>query len=609
MVSNATLSGLLAAVLLTTGAIYVANRYGSYAKAAPHPRLLRQDIDTFDGFQFRRGVLDIACSRREDGEWEIERPFAARADRGAVRAFLDAVSTAPILEHLTTDILRRRGTTPEQIHIVAASPRLLLRRHDGATVEMAFGTNTVEGRLYVETLGSTSGRVLHAVDGALFRVLRNASASTFRDRSLLPYPESQLFRLEIHNGPSILSMERDDTGWLLRQPIEARADAALVGRLLRSLFLTKVQFDVDTSSLADAKAEQAARHCTPEDAVATARFWFSSPTTAAPFRYSQILFGDHEGRRVYLWSTEENFLATTDADILTWLSTSAEQIRDRRLFRDRHAEDAVSLRVSPVPGSALVFLRDPETRRWSLDQPASLPARSSDVEAFLGSILALEDSGVLPGDEPPPAATLSIAMEFHDATVTASVARVSSPAPAEPPADAPPQSDAAPSSDGGSPATVWTLATGPARLVAGEAVPLLLWNPGALNELLDPVVPLPPVDEDTTLRIQLGAERPRALAAEESAELRPLLSPLTALRIEAIAPLSVEPYGLLDPVAALAIVPAADAGVPQTVLLLGGVAPDGARYAMLRGGYTVYALAPDTAKALLGEPFAEKNAP
>ena len=33
---------------------------------------------------------------------------------------------------------------------------------------------------------------------------------------------------------------------------------------------------------------------------------------------------------------------------------------------------------------------------------------------------------------------------------------------------------------------------------------------------------------------------------------------------------------------------------------LGGTAPDGARYAMLRGGYTVYALAPATARMLFG---------
>ena len=111
---------------------------------------------------------------------------------------------------------------------------------------------------------------------------------------------------------------------------------------------------------------------------------------------------------------------------------------------------------------------------------------------------------------------------------------------------------------------------------------------------------------DATFRRQSGSAASRTLGDKEAAAIRSMLSPLTALRVEAVAPLSVEPYGLLEPVASLAVtppesIPATPGATPSAVLLLGGIAPDGARYAMLRGGYTVYALAPATARMLFGK--------
>ena len=82
--------------------------------------------------------------------------------------------------------------------------------------------------------------------------------------------------------------------------------------------------------------------------LAIARFWFSSADPSAPPRYGQLLFGDREGVRVYLYSTEEKFLATVDVSVLDAIAVDPEKLRDHALFPGRHPADIARLRIAPA---------------------------------------------------------------------------------------------------------------------------------------------------------------------------------------------------------------------------------------------------------------------
>lgn len=610
MVSNATLTGLAVAVLLTAGAIIVAERTAP-GDVDAKPRLLLQDIDTFDSFTYRRGSFEVTCSRRhDDGQWDIEKPLAARADADFIRRFLDGVSTAAILEHLRPETLRRRGISLEDLGLGVGSPHLTLVGSDGSSAEMAFGTNTVEGRLHVKVSG-LSGHPILAVDKSLFDRLPAADLSAFRDRRLLPFSEERLRQVELRSGAQVLAFERDaaGAGWTLRQPVEAPASVADVAAIARYFLSLRADIEPGASSVADIEAESSSRHCTPEDATAIARFWFSAADPSAPPRYGQLLFGDRAGARVYLYSTEEKFLATVDASVLDAIAVDPEKLRDHALFPGRHPGDIVHLRIA-VPGDpALVFARSAESGAWSLDQPVPHPVRPEALDAFAAELLALKDDGLAPDEFDVAEPAVQIEVEFLGGEcVTSSVARVALPAPVD--LDAAPSDSAAVAEESGAApdgGSVWTLPSGPKRLVAPGALSIPPWDAAALHGLLDPVILTVSDAAGATFRLQSGTSAPRLLDDKESAALRPLLSPLAALRVDAVAPLSVEPYGLLEPVASLAVMPPeggapAAPGAPSgAVLLLGGTAPDGARYAMLRGGYTVYAISPATARLLFGK--------
>lgn len=561
MVSNASLAGLAAAVAIAGAATYVAWRLAPDPNAPPRARLLLPDIDAVNAFEFTRGSLRIACSRDAKGVWTLEHPLVGRADEESVRALLDAIATAPVHETLTGRDLRRRGVSDSDIALVASAdggPRLVLSRPGGASAELAFGTNVVDGRLYVEILGQP-GRLLRAVDGALLDALP-AAVAPFRDKRLIPFPEERLQRLDIRYGPSAIFLERTADGWWLRKPIDARASESETERLLRYLFSRRADFDDAPSAPSAIAAERSLRHCTPDEASASLRLSFSD-TGAAP-RTIERLFGDPDDAspRLWVYATEDASLARTDTDLLAALAIDPETLRDHRLFPDRRAEDVDTLRVAAQDVPPLAFRHDPDGF-WSLVQPVPLRARPGAVDAFADAILRLEDTGLVFPDVPQPDASASptplppatvpapdrlatLSFDFRDgSSLTASVARAAAPDP------------------GG---TVWTLPLGPVRRIPAGSPAIAPWDPAALRALLDPVILLDAGDG----------------------------TPLVAARVEAVAPLSVEPYGLVEPAAVLTL-----AG-GETTLLIGGRAPDGTRYAMLRGAYTVYALPAETADAL-----------
>ena len=558
MVSNSTLSGLFAAVVLAAGATFVAWNVQDRG-AEPPARLLVPGIDRFDTFEFHRAGLDLACDRTEEG-WVMRRPIAGRADQATVRHFLDSVSTAAIRATQTERDMRRREISYADLGIPANTndrPRLVLGRGE-ASVEMTFGTNGVAGRLYVE-LDRHPGRVIHAVDERLADELPQ-SATPFRDQRLLPYTPKRLRRLEVRDGTSLTALEIGTNDvWFLRQPFEARADESRIQHILKYLFSQ----NVNTISNSPEK-EARTRKCSPDEASLSARLWYSIPGNATSYRTITLLFGEKtdDDKSVYASIPEEHFLATVDTNVVELLR-GFERFRDPRLFPGRRAEELVSMRLAREAGQSVTFRRG-DHGVWSLVQPVPHPAQTDAVDAFAESLLGRVDEGIVPSDSAPdsdeteaPKPFVTLTFAFLDgAVVTASVARVGQESP-----------DAAPDADG----TVWTLPQGPARLVAAPAPgEKPWWDESALGDLLDPEI----LPDDGT-----GA-------------------PLVAEHIESIAPLSVEPYGLLEPSASVSI-PNTDA-----TLLLGGTAPDGCRYAMLRGGYTVYAISPETADALLAHPTA-----
>ena len=563
MVSNSTLTGLATAVVLTAAMTFVVYRSTPVSNYEPKAKTLVPNAGDADAFEFQSDGLVLVCSRT-NATWFVERPFSGQANQEAVRRFLDALSSARIRETLSERDVRKRGLDDNRLALgplAGARPMVVLRRGETST-RLAFGSHAVDGRLYVD-LDGPGKRILYAVDPELADELPR-SAATFRNQRLLPLPRELLRRVEVNDGATPAVLELDAAGrWWLRKPFLFLADETRVNTLLDYLFSPKS----DTSPLSGDASSGAS-----VDADLEVSFQFSDPDASGLRRVNYRFINDREDEkrsRVFSNENPDGVSAPKDLpDMLREIGT----FRDTRLFPGRHADELAALRIARESEPVVEFRRAEGS--WTLSQPIDHRAIGRSVDEFAEILLALRDDGVVPTpsrETPPdtqayPAAPddleaprpfLSLAFEFLDGSaVTAAVARAIH----------------APSPDAGTvwtltqeaSGTVWTLPQGPARLVPDGSPDPAPWDEAALRALLDPEV-LPDAGDGR---------------------------PLVAERVESIAPLSVEPYGLLEPFASIAV-PGADATV-----LLGGTAPDGCRFAMLRGGYTVYALSAETAAAL-----------
>jgi len=624
MVSRTTLLSLALGTVIATAAAVVSFRFHPTDDGEPVGRLLLPDVARYDSFEYRAGDLRIVCRLQPDGSWLLVEPLAAPADAECVQRFLYAVSSAAVRETLDLPALQRRGLTLESLGLQPPGATLDLRSATGAGATLRLATRAVQGRVHVQTHNA-----LLSLDEELLGALPTDPLD-FLDDHFLPYASEALRRVEIQRaGAPVLLFQKTASGWTCQQPADdsrqpsadIRVDGAKVDRHFAYLFNRRVRLLHTPPEASDALPVLA----DPDDATLVARYWFDAADASGQLRYCERRFGspvpeaeeDADGafdgpREVYLYSAADRPFAAVGSDVLTALREDVDHFRDKRVFPGRSAEALRSLRIRDKT-DALLFVRSDADGGWHLLQPAALDVRPNMFDAFLRDLLSLADTALAPfpadpssappsssvpapdapdaAPAPAPAPELRCELElsFRDGTVeTAAVYRAA--------ADLPES------------ATLWKVPDGgaAAHVVPDTALPVPPWDRAAIRALLDTTVFRADAASLSAFSRAIGAAGPSEgappLPAEETADLAPLLAPLVAERIEAVAPLSVEPYGLLAPHAALSFVVGAGEAASSASLLFGGAAAGGGRYAMLRGGYTVYVLSDETVRRLLSVP-------
>ena len=549
MVSRSTITGLIVAVILAGAAVLASFRFLPDGQGSPNSRLLFPGSPRFDAFTYRCGDVDIACHRVSAQNWQMDRPYAAPGNRETIQRFLDAFSDATVLESVSADKLRKRSIDP----LAFSDATLTLQNSRGQSLQLVFGTNAVNDRIYLGGLRNLWTDDYKSVRSTLLDVLPTSSFA-FRDNHVVPHALSALHRVEIRREKTDpLVFQKTQDGWTLRQgSVECRADGAKVARLLS--YLSKARLSFVSDQVAADVSTHSAYGCTPEDATATVRFWFVSDDSTYLFR--ELLFGTSveagEGQEAdrpsltYVRSVKEQFLATVDSTLLPLLNDDIGAFRDSRLFPGRSLSGLRSLYIQPEAGAAKRFERDVEKGVWRLALPVPMAVNAQAFDAYVQGLLSVTNSGLASAEVSSnalPVATLEFA--FDEGLVTAKVSRASSPA------------DAAEGETAPEP-YLWELPGSLPHLVGAEALSILPW------------------DDDKVL---------------------PLLQPEVAGQIKVLAPQSVGDFGLLTPEETLALPPDGPDAAPR-VLLLGDAAPGGGRYAMVRGGYTVYVLSRDELEAL-----------
>lgn len=603
-----TTMGLLVTVCVLGGVLWLAERDQS---AAPVRRQVGKPlcpwvVGSVQALNLRVGTEQSMLVRR-DGEWFLESPVRGRADSGQVERLLGGLESLKRLEIVSEVQRAQRGLTLRDYGLV--DPEMVIGAYDGTVWhEVRLGREAPLGDSAYVMLGS-GPEVIATRKDVLQLVPRGVDV--LRDRQVLPGATERVTRLELHRaGRGFLRLTREQGRWRLQQPVSDRADAGMVGPLLDDLFALRARtFEWDRPTGTNASLQGESDYLTRlesyglADDEASARIILRLDSDLLSYELIVGKVADATGGTLFAKRRDLDTVITIPAADLGLLVTSADALRERNLFD--WAPDAVR-QVSIRRGDRKLELSRGLDDRWMITQPVQWRA---DPQAVRDLIQALTKWRALAFVEGAESVEAEAALATPYCTLRLSTA-VKSPG--------------LNGTEAGPPAPdevtlVVGVATGvmPAvytRFETNSAIQRLsisalgAFGPDPLEPLAyrdRTVLAVPPTDvqritldcgggEETVVRGAAGDWQALALtnamvAPDVVSDVLYFFSGLRANRAEIHNPPDLRVYGLDAGGCVITLGLTGETGI-QKSLVLGGQAPDGGLYVMVKGQDVVYTL-------------------
>mgnify|MGYP000942391913 CR=1 FL=1 len=364
-----------------------AGRPASGAPGSLFPAPLRET----DYLMIERNGYRAELQRGADG-WMITHPLSAYASQTAVQRLLDSLERAPLRARIEAHELALReltladfGLLKPQARLVVAGPR--------ARAELMLGDLTATGNELFAGFMHSDDVLL--TDPALLAALPETPFE-LSDSSFFRGDRRRIGAIGLRRpGQPYLKMSREPGGWMITQPLTARADEAAVAALLDALEGTRIARFVWPAP------------DSPDDAgvnrrTQLARFGLAEESEQG-VQLQLWMTGDPVGRRIRLGTPVDSLpghvhaLAEDGPAVVAVTNTLHDMaqlpvvaLRDKRLLVI--APDEIgTLTVQGIEPP--LALRRAAEDAWELTSPVAAPAESAQVALLLEALLALRATG------------------------------------------------------------------------------------------------------------------------------------------------------------------------------------------------------------------------
>lgn len=198
--------------------------------------LLAGEVADVRRIRVRRPDGFLEAVRLDDGDWRLQQPMAARADREAVTALIGDLLAFRIAEFVQDGVT---DPSPWGFDETAVEVTLDFAREDLPSETMLLGRphERQPDRVYARIKNADS---ILAVPVAL-RARLLTPVSRLRDRRLVPFGADEIEAFSVRSGERELSVARMDGRWQILRPVAAPADAAQVEEFLREWAATRIE--------------------------------------------------------------------------------------------------------------------------------------------------------------------------------------------------------------------------------------------------------------------------------------------------------------------------------------------------------------------------------
>jgi len=604
---------LLVAVLVAGALVWCSERLwlSTDEDAIQSTQLIQTLTDEVTHLVIDHGSNSVSLVQKSKDEWDVNSPVETPADAGYVSRLLGVLEALKREEVITAEQRISRDLSLQDFGLT--QPRIKLTLGDRFTSSvMLIGNDAPLGeQVYVKFEGQND---VFATSRDLVKVLPEGVGAV-RDYTLIRGDAASTTRLEIQRpGSGFIQLVQAGGKWTIKQPLVCHADSARVAYMLETLYhTTAVKFVWDPPA---AGAEKA-----PADTVLAVAG--TGPQKGESYDLSQdtaqvrvtVWIGDQEAGReillgraidetgdlIYAKRRDLGSLCTVQRRVADAFLVSVDAIRERGLFVQ--APDRVRYCRLQNGGATVTLIRQDDVG-WKMTEPVQWKADDMLLDELVRGMLrvrAVVFAGVLQTNAPArealarPEFGIALSESIPEEVLIMSSAR-SNTVPALVVAKNP-----------GSGSTLWARFEDDDSLYEVEPAMFAFLPPALVDPLLyrdRTMLALPP---ETVRRIgvaskgvEQGVARNDAgdwLAWDETRKADRMavedillaVANLRAVRVEALDPGDLEPYGLNTPYATVTIGLSGE-GAIQKSLLLGFRSRTDGLHAMIKGEDLVFVL-------------------
>lgn len=350
--------------------------------------LAGQSVEALERVTVERGDLYMDVRRRRYG-WEMHSPFAAQVDQAAVARWLDAVEGASVLDRVRFSEMGRRGVSLRDFGLAPPVARVTFHGEGWSSMLLVGQPGPMGKEVFVRDAGLEE---VWAVPEALAARLPGR-VDDWRARELVAGDRARLRVLEIKApGRPFVRLSKETGAWRLLQPADEPADDRKVEALLDALYAARVVRFVwpSVQNVSDLLATDAALKARMEvyglGAETALQVTVQEAAGAEPCK---VAFGNRcdgeESLRYVLMSGGGTVGAVSNAVFEAFLGLPSD-LRDLRLFAE--ALERVR-RVEAAVGDGLLFVLTQKDALWQMESPVAVRMDQVRFAAALGRLLNL----------------------------------------------------------------------------------------------------------------------------------------------------------------------------------------------------------------------------
>ena len=273
--------------------------------------------DKIDELKVTSDKGDVTTLKKDNGNWQLVAPVAAKADEAEASGIANAVGQVEIvrvIDENPTD-LKGYGLDMPRVEVDFKGAgdkdyRRLLIGEKSPTGADLFARRNDEKKVFL--IPASQETTL------------NRSTFELRDKTLLKFERDKVDGVEMNAGGKTVQLAKDGTEWKITQPLQVRADYGGVEGLIGKLQTTQVKSIVsDNASAADLK-----------------KYGFDKPTAKVDLKLGSasatlVLGGTAEDKTVYARDASKPAVVTVDSTLADDLKKGADEFRRKDIFEFR----------------------------------------------------------------------------------------------------------------------------------------------------------------------------------------------------------------------------------------------------------------------------------